>query len=60
MPQEQHKHHHMSAPEVEERAPHEYEGAGIGRRESLRGEELPPARAAPHHHEEHKGEEEHK
>lgn len=41
-------HHHMSAPEVEERAPHEYEGVGIGRRESLKGDDLPPA----HHGEE--------
>jgi len=38
--------HHMAAPEVEERAPHSYEGQGIGRRESLRGEDLPP----PRHH----------
>lgn len=38
----------MSAPEVEERAPHEYEGVGIGRRESLKGDDLPPA----HHGEE--------
>lgn len=36
--------HHMAAPEVEERAPHEYEGAGIGRRESLKGDDLPAAR----------------
>jgi hypothetical protein len=35
--------HHFSAPEVEARPPHEYEGLGLGRRESLRGEELPPA-----------------
>lgn len=32
---------HMAAPEVEERQPHAYEGEGLGRRESLRGEELP-------------------
>jgi hypothetical protein len=33
----------MAAPEVEERHAHAYEAEGVGRRESLRGEELPPA-----------------
>lgn len=33
--------HHMAAPEVEERAAHEYEGEGIGRRESLHSDDLP-------------------
>lgn len=33
----------LPPPEVEERQPHEYEAVGIGRRESLRGEDLPPA-----------------
>ena len=44
----------MAAPEVEERAPHAYEGEGLGRRESLRGDDVPPA------HAEHKQEEQHK
>jgi hypothetical protein len=40
---------HSHCPQVEERSPHAYEGEGLGRRESLRGEELPPA----HHESEH-------
>ena len=38
------QHRHYAAPEVEERDEHEYEGEGVGRRESLRPDQPLPAK----------------
>ncbi|KAF8062949.1 hypothetical protein HT031_003788 [Scenedesmus sp. PABB004] len=38
--------HHMAAPEVEEWAPHPYEGEGLHRRESLKADQPEPAHEA--------------